>query len=806
MTSIRAAVEDILPGAKIIRLKGYYNNKEYKTAKTPVDAWQQADDLEDSEIADWLDRNGWVGAAIPENRLIIDIDDQNTGEIVLDILEKNQFHFHAIKTPNGHQFIFKENANQDQEVRQIAKFYTSIGIQIDTRIAGKGYIVFPTEGTENRYIFRKDASDLSDLPRFLIPLRKAAKQDFCFPITDQGSRNDTLYRFAACLRSWGLDSGEIDSSMKMIYDYLLLDKEGFSFSELQNVIKSALKWELDVPEPYEIAISERRLPIPYRIKQGQLFKVVIKTDHGIEYEDEKRISRSAPRILRELIDLEGNRVFFEIAWADRDEERRQFITAETLTTKRKLVELSNFGLGVNDVNAKDMIQYFDLYQAQINIEKALKVERLGWIKGRFIHPLDSGEIMIVPPSNGDKQIIEAFQVEGTLETWKETVFERVKRHPKVLFLIFSSLASVILKDLGVDSFIVDLSGSTSQGKTTALQVARTVWGTKGLINEWNATRVSVERKAAFYNSFPLYMDDTRKADERILQSIVYQFSGGKSKGRGSLTGQQDESTWNNILISTGEISLTDFAEKAGGAVARIIPLVDEPFDQIEYMFFHRIYEAIGANYGAPGLAFIQRWQKRKKELIPGFEDVRERYAKKSAGDEVISRMSLFYAAVHFTAETACELLGLDVDLAILERLFDCIAGDTDGLNKPRELLEYFFSDLDRSRSEILYDEGFIDKPPNRIKAIFHQGTVCLMTAYVKEVLGTDNKMIRTEWRKKGYILTKEDKTDTMVISKRGQSYRVIMVNPSIMDELGYDLSSDSNDSGGNILRFPFRNR
>ena len=86
-----------------------------------------------------------------------------------------------------------------------------------------------------------------------------------------------------------------------------------------------------------------------------------------------------------------------------------------------------------------------------------------------------------------------------------------KAHPKVLFYVLASFGSVILKDLKIEPFVVEIAGSTSQGKTTALHVARSVHGTEGLINEWNATKVAIERKAGFLNSFPLYMDDTRKA-------------------------------------------------------------------------------------------------------------------------------------------------------------------------------------------------------------------------------------------------------------------------------------------------------
>ena len=628
MTTTRENVQELLPGAKIIKLKGYFKNKDYKAAKTPIEAWQQADDLQDEEIGAWLDLGGWIGATIPSERLIIDIDDHESGEIVDNILEEYGFFYHAIKTPNGRQFIFKES---DEEIRQIAKYFTSIGVQVDTRVAGKGYIVFPTDQTKNRTIIKKAEDDLSDLPRFLIPIRRAAKHDFSFPISDQGNRNDTLYRFAASLKAWGLEPGEIDSSMKMIYDFLLLDKKDFSFSELQNLIKSAIKWEPDVVQPYEISVSDRRLPISYQSKQKQLFKIVIKKARGVEYEELKRISRSTAHILKELRDLESDQIFYEIAWTEHDEENRKTVEATNLTTKRELLRLANFGLGVTENNAKDLIDFFENYLAQIRIPRVYKAERLGWIKNRFIHPLDSGEVLLEPSSSGERTIVEAFKEKGTIETWRRDVFDQIKDHPKVLFMVFTSFASVILKDLEIKSFVVDLSGSTSQGKTTALQVARTVWGTEGLINEWNVTRVSVERKAAFFNDFPLYMDDTRKADERILQSIVYQFSGGKAKGRGSLTGQQDESTWNNILISTGEISLADFAEKAGGAVARIIPLVDEPFNYPDQEFFSKIYKAIAANHGTPGLTFLKAWQQNKTKWIPEFEKVRDRYREASRG-------------------------------------------------------------------------------------------------------------------------------------------------------------------------------
>lgn len=794
MMTTREAIEKILPGAKIIRLKGFNQNTDYQAAKRAVDKWQQAPDLTDQEVETWLGLNGWVGAIVPEGRLIIDIDDNQAGKIVRDILEEKRSSYHAIKTPNGYQFIFK--ANQNQEIKQIAKFYTSIGLQVDTRIAGKGYIVFPTEGTVNRYILQENEGELSEPPRFLLPLKKVTTQEIYFPITADGSRHDTLYRFAACLRAWKVEPEEIVGNMQLIYDHLVLEKKDFSFSELESIISSAINWEPEFKEEYEIKIeTDHVIPRPFKEKQNQLFKVVIRSDHGIEYEEEKRVSRMTPHITRELSDIEKNQIYYELVWSDRGEEKKTVVAASTISKKNDFLKLADQGFSVHELNYKDLITYFDQYILINRLDRQFMTDRLGWVAGRFIHPLDAEDMAIVP-GPGEKRLFDAFKTKGTLESWQKEVFEKIKNHPKVLFMVFASLASVILKDIAVSPFIVDLSGSTSQGKSTGLQVARSVWGDSGLVNEWNVTRVSVERKAAFLNSFPLYMDDTRKADERILQSIIYQFSGGRSKGRGSLTGFQDESTWDNILISTGEVSLADFAEKAGGAVARVISLVDEPFLSVGHQYFSELYEALEANCGVLGLSFVKEWRKSKNKYIPSFKKVKEFYAEKSAGDEVVSRMSLFFASVHYAAAVARDIFNLEVDLKVLENLFDEIRQANEGLDKPREVLEHILSDLDRSRGEILYDDQFLDTGIKNMKAFYHKDNLYLTPAHLKDVLGVDNHLIRKEWLKKGLTIPGTD-NDSSPRRVGSRIYRGVLINPAIVDELNYYFGRDED-----IIPFP----
>lgn len=527
------------------------------------------------------------------------------------------------------------------------------------------------------------------------------------------------------------------------------------------------------------------IPLPFAIKDSVLYKTIVKKDDQKEI---MMVSRMAPQILGKLSNVESNDVHYKIAWRDNGQEKRVVVPALVISTKKELLSLAANGFSCNDRNCKDLIDYFDDYLALNHINHSYMVERLGYIKREFIHPLRAQGVEIVPSDYGEKQLLEAFQVKGTVETWIKEVFNRIRHYPKALFLVSASFASVILHDLKVSPFIVDLSGSTSQGKSTALQVARSVWGNEGLINEWNATKVAIERKAGFLNSFPLYLDDTRKADERILQSIVYQFSGGRSKGRGSIEGSRKELTWKNILISTGEVPLTEYAKKAGGAAARVISLVDEPFGKVNDNYFSELYQALEKNYGAVGMEFLKKWQDAKESLLPEFITLKNHYIQKADGDEVLTRLSMYFAAVHFAGIVLTKLLHIEMDLTLLDQLFNEMAKENKAIDKPKEWLEAILTNLDADRNSIGYPKSL---PPKSLKAIFKDGTLYLLPEYLKEFLGPEMMMIRKEWRKRKYTVTFESKgniVDYKQLKYDAKNHQVVPISKEIVEELDFDFN------------------
>ena len=549
---------------------------------------------------------------------------------------------------------------------------------------------------------------------------------------------------------------------------------------LENEIKEAFGF---------IAKDEKNnvIPEPFYIKGNSLYKTITtKKDEEMEV----LISRFAPSIIKEFSNIERSSVHFEIDWKNRGREHREVVPANVIATKKDLLTLAEKGFSCHDNNSKDLITFFDKYLMVNELEQAYMVERLGHIKNApFIHPLESNGIEIIPNDAGEKQLLEAFQVKGTVDSWKSEVFDLIKEHPKVLFYVLSSFASVVLKDLKIEPFIVEISGSTSQGKTTAMQVAKSVHGTEGLINEWNATKVAIERKAGFLNSFPLYMDDTRKADERVIQSIVYQFSGGRSKGRGSIRGSQKEFTWNNILLSTGEVAITEFAKKAGGAAARVISLVDEPFVHINAGFFDQLYQGLENNYGAVGLEFVKRWEQEKQDYLSQFHLVRQHYLDKSRENEVLTRLSMYYAAVHFAGLVAQKFFNLDMNLKSLIYLFDEMAKENKAIDKPKQLLEDILSTLDSNRKYIAYDHYV----PETVWAIYKYGTISFTPKFLNEQLGIEEKTIRKEWQKRGLTVTHindEKETDYFQVKIKGRKFRAISINKEIFEDMGFDYEEE----------------
>jgi putative DNA primase/helicase len=70
---------------------------------------------------------------VPKKLIVVDVDDKAEGALIWDILKLAKVGHHAIRTPNGWQFIFKDEGTVS---RQVTKALTLAGFIVDYCLQG----------------------------------------------------------------------------------------------------------------------------------------------------------------------------------------------------------------------------------------------------------------------------------------------------------------------------------------------------------------------------------------------------------------------------------------------------------------------------------------------------------------------------------------------------------------------------------------------------------------------------------------------------------------------------------------------
>src|SRR5699024_4198777 len=364
-------------------------------------------------------------------------------------------------------------------------------------------------------------------------------------------------------------------------------------------------------------------------------------------------------------------------------------------------------------------------------------------------------------------------------------------HPKAVFPMIASFASALFKEFELTPIIVDISGSSSSGKTTVQKACASVWGSpNGYISSMLTTKVAIERMASFLNAFPLILDDTNTAhDTKALQQIIYMFGNGTGKMRGSIDGSRNTNVWKSVMITTGENNILEYTN-AQGTAARVIPITHFKLEHTSKDIFSRLNKSVADYYGTVGLEFIKRWALHKEKYKHRFYSIAEEYRTSVGNNPIMQRISIHYAFVVFISEVLNELFmmeGMAIDLDTLKELFKDIARKNDHINRAKTLLIDILEELNANRGNV-YDNY---KPYNSIHAISNASGFYLTIKYVKDKLQVDEKQIREAWRNQGFTVSQEHRgrsVDYKNITHDRNTFRVIQVNPAFLEENDFVFS------------------
>ncbi|MEJ1355722.1 MAG: DUF927 domain-containing protein [Candidatus Sedimenticola sp. (ex Thyasira tokunagai)] len=263
-------------------------------------------------------------------------------------------------------------------------------------------------------------------------------------------------------------------------------------------------------------------------------------------------------------------------------------------------ELAALGLPILPGKEK-WVSRFIVLQEAMTAKRIRAAGRLGWFDAS-----DSPAVFVLPEyviGKAPEDIVyqpdaatltaDTLHPAGSLAGWQEEIATAAKGNPILMFSVMLALAGPLLKPCQEQSGGFHLYGVTTGGKTTAVQVAASVWGCGAdpqegpdvtSIRKWYVTGNALESIAEVHNDTLLTLDEISEQDETQLGKIIYQLAGGISKGRATAAGGlRAMKTWRLLFFSTGEKSVRQMLSLAGQTVkgGQLVRLPDIPADDTD---------------------------------------------------------------------------------------------------------------------------------------------------------------------------------------------------------------------------------
>jgi Domain of unknown function (DUF927)/Bifunctional DNA primase/polymerase, N-terminal len=193
------------------------------------------------------------------------------------------------------------------------------------------------------------------------------------------------------------------------------------------------------------------------------------------------------------------------------------------------------------------------------------VTRTGWQKeGVYALPGqvfgESGNERIIYQESKDHR----FGTSGTLAEWQEQI-GYCAGNSRLVFAVAAAFAAPLLYLMGEEGGGFHLYGEGSMGKTTAIEVAGSVWGggERGYKRSWNTTGNAIAKTALAHNDALLCLDEISEVQGHLAE-IAFQLTNGEGKARLTKDAVAKEvDHWLLLYLSTGNKTLADkIAEQA----------------------------------------------------------------------------------------------------------------------------------------------------------------------------------------------------------------------------------------------------
>jgi hypothetical protein len=374
------------------------------------------------------------------------------------------------------------------------------------------------------------------------------------------------------------------------------------------------------------------------------------------------------------------------------------VDRSVIISASKILKLGDYGIMVTSETAKALVQFLADVEHRNPLPLNYSTSKFGWNKQDFI-PFDKQ--IVFDEESRFKEMYNSLRVCGSYEIWMELVkkIRQNDKHYEPRVYMAASFGSVLVSQLNMLPFIVNIYGKTGGGKTVSMMVAASIWADPGenrYITDSYATQNAFEIRLDILNHLPLMIDDFSKIRDRMgdnFTDLIYLICSGKGKDRSNIDlGLNKTKTWSNVTLSNMERPLANETMR-GGAINRILDFQMEQGDIFDNG--NAVVEVIKDNFGFAGYKFIELIKELGvpaiKELRKDFEKQIKEEAKKQGSDKEekqILPLSLILTADKLATDYIFKD-GIYLDLPYMVSQLKSVLDISEGLKAYNILMDYY---------------------------------------------------------------------------------------------------------------------
>lgn len=475
--------------------------------------------------------------------------------------------------------------------------------------------------------------------------------------------------------------------------------------------------------------------------------------------------------------------------------------AKSQITRKELLKMMNWGIDINERNVVYVRDYLYWAFNQPNVSKELGHKKLGWIyednkrtntfKYRNII-CEDGINSVDSSYKGDLAITS----HGTSEEYISFIKKELKDSPYLQLALVIGLASPILciigEKLDMENILVNYTGNSSTGKSTALALSMSPWGNPSitsskdsLVKTWNSTENAMFKNIAGQGlqGVPIAFDEIGSGNIRDFTKFTYKFAAGSDKGRmDSENNLRQKEVFRCILISSGEVEIkqqmTDMT--LGTKIIRLTEFNNIPWTKNAKQS-NRIKEFVINHNGTLGEEFIKHileydiddifkvWKNYSDELTPLMKPYIKQFS---------DRMASKYAIFLLTFEMISDMLEVDWDKqSFIDLLILSIKDKENDVNIAENAYNAIMEFFSEKINHFIQFTGCNNKTriPNNnqhkdIWGKYNEIEIVIMKKYFLETMRKNGfvnpNLVLSHLLEKGYIIPEKDRNRNNKYSRR----------------------------------------